>query len=261
TRKRLEIFISSENDIMEAIEQFFGTDVQMTTIMEGMKEEEIESTGIELQEDVHHLRDMAFEARDQQVAFQKKLAQVEGDANITEAMAIYGEARKEFYDERYGDSIKLIDKAHERLSESQSASTRLKALYESASVGLVALIYNNLLLIAAFAATAAAAGPVAWKKIRINALSSEIENLKIERGILEGLVKEIQTDYFEKMTLPENTYYLRLRKFTEMIRDIDSRLPLVKEELDKESKRAKRVWLFFHLVFVCAKSLAFLSHR
>ena len=58
----VEIFLSSEKDIMEAIEQYFGTDVQMTSIMEGMREDELESEGIELQEDVHHLRDMAFEA-------------------------------------------------------------------------------------------------------------------------------------------------------------------------------------------------------
>ncbi len=60
--KSLELFLSSEKDIMEAIEQYFGSNVQMATIMEDMREEEIESAGIELQEDVHHLRDMAFEA-------------------------------------------------------------------------------------------------------------------------------------------------------------------------------------------------------
>ena len=59
--KSLEIFISSEKDIMEAIEQYFGSSVQMTTIMEGMREEEIEAVDIG-SEDVHHLRDMAFEA-------------------------------------------------------------------------------------------------------------------------------------------------------------------------------------------------------
>lgn len=63
TDKSLEIYLSSEKDIMEAIEQYFGSDIQMTTIMEGMREEETESAaGIEMQEDVHHLRDMAFEA-------------------------------------------------------------------------------------------------------------------------------------------------------------------------------------------------------
>ncbi len=63
SNKSVEIFLSSENDIMEAIEQYFGSNVQMTSIMEGMREEENETVDIdELQEDVHHLRDMAFEA-------------------------------------------------------------------------------------------------------------------------------------------------------------------------------------------------------
>jgi general secretion pathway protein E len=62
TDKSLEIYLSSEKDILEAIEQYFGSNVQMTSIMEGMREEEAEEEGIELHEDVHHLRDMAFEA-------------------------------------------------------------------------------------------------------------------------------------------------------------------------------------------------------
>ena len=62
TDRSLEIYLSSEKDIMEAIEQFFGSNVQMTSIMEGMREEEAGEEGIELHEDVHHLRDMAFEA-------------------------------------------------------------------------------------------------------------------------------------------------------------------------------------------------------
>ncbi len=58
----MEMYLSSEKDITEAIEQYFGSNIQMTSIMEGMREEEEETVGIELQEDVHHLRDMAFEA-------------------------------------------------------------------------------------------------------------------------------------------------------------------------------------------------------
>lgn len=60
--KKLEIFLSSEKDIMEAIEQYFSGNIRMTSIMEGMRENDTESAGFGLQEDVHHLRDMAFEA-------------------------------------------------------------------------------------------------------------------------------------------------------------------------------------------------------
>ncbi|MBI5195754.1 MAG: type II secretion system ATPase GspE [Nitrospirae bacterium] len=62
TDKSLEIYLSGEKDVMEAIEQYFGGDVQMTTIMAGMREEDEAETVIDMHEDVHHLRDMAFEA-------------------------------------------------------------------------------------------------------------------------------------------------------------------------------------------------------
>ncbi|UCD36404.1 MAG: Flp pilus assembly complex ATPase component TadA, partial [Nitrospiraceae bacterium] len=60
--QKVEIYLSSEKDIMEAIEQYFGSNVHMTSIMEGMREEDTPAEEIELSEDVHHLRDMAFEA-------------------------------------------------------------------------------------------------------------------------------------------------------------------------------------------------------
>lgn len=60
--KTLEICISGEKDVLEAIEQYFGSSVQMTSIMEGMREEGPEGDDMNLHEDVHHLRDMAFEA-------------------------------------------------------------------------------------------------------------------------------------------------------------------------------------------------------
>ncbi|MEW6068956.1 MAG: type II secretion system ATPase GspE [Nitrospirota bacterium] len=58
----IEIYLSSEKDIAETIEQYFGDNIQMTSIMEGMREEETETIDAGLQEDVHHLRDMALEA-------------------------------------------------------------------------------------------------------------------------------------------------------------------------------------------------------
>ncbi len=62
TDMHIDIYLGNEKDITEAIEQYFGSNVQMTSIMEGMREEDAEADGVEMQEDVHHLRDMAFEA-------------------------------------------------------------------------------------------------------------------------------------------------------------------------------------------------------
>jgi len=185
---------------------------------------------------VSEIMELALQARDEQAAFEKNLMVVEKDIDVTEASVFLNDAKKEIYDERYGMAIGLIDKAYEKLSESQSTSTRLKAFYEATSQSIGSFILSNWHLILAFILVSSAGVPVVWKKMRINALSAELENLKVERGILGGLIKSIQSEYFEKMTLSDNTYYLRLKKFTEMIRDIDSRIPLVKEELGRVSK-------------------------
>ncbi len=58
----IEVFLSSDDDIAEAVEQYFGSSVQMTSIMEGMRDDGQESLDAGGEDDVHHLRDMALEA-------------------------------------------------------------------------------------------------------------------------------------------------------------------------------------------------------
>ncbi|MBI5212965.1 MAG: type II secretion system ATPase GspE [Nitrospirae bacterium] len=62
SKGEIEICLSSEKDIEEAIEQYFGNSVQMTSIMEGISEETEETLDAGMKDDVHHLRDMALEA-------------------------------------------------------------------------------------------------------------------------------------------------------------------------------------------------------
>ncbi|MBU1053895.1 MAG: type II secretion system ATPase GspE [Proteobacteria bacterium] len=57
----VEVFLSSEKDVMEGIEQLFGNSVQMSSIMEGMIGEDIDLADIGSEEDIHHLRNMALE--------------------------------------------------------------------------------------------------------------------------------------------------------------------------------------------------------
>jgi general secretion pathway protein E len=57
----LEVYLGSERDIAEAIEQYFGNSTQMTSLMESMREEQ-DDVDAGMQEDVHHLRDIAREA-------------------------------------------------------------------------------------------------------------------------------------------------------------------------------------------------------
>jgi general secretion pathway protein E len=61
--RELDIHLSTEKDILEAIEQFFGKgNTKMARIIEDISEEEYDISAESLEEDVHHLRDLALEA-------------------------------------------------------------------------------------------------------------------------------------------------------------------------------------------------------
>ncbi|MDX9715697.1 MAG: type II secretion system ATPase GspE [Dissulfurispiraceae bacterium] len=57
----VDVCLSSDKDIEEAIEQYFSSSMQMSSIMEGIREDQAEEAD-NTREDVHHLRDMALEA-------------------------------------------------------------------------------------------------------------------------------------------------------------------------------------------------------
>jgi general secretion pathway protein E len=61
--RELDVYLSTEKDILEAIEQFYGKgSTRMARIIEDISHEEYEISTEAEEEDVHHLRDMALEA-------------------------------------------------------------------------------------------------------------------------------------------------------------------------------------------------------
>lgn len=61
--RELDLYMSTEKDILDAVEQFFGKgSSKMERIIDGISEDEYEISPEATEEDVHHLRDMALEA-------------------------------------------------------------------------------------------------------------------------------------------------------------------------------------------------------
>lgn len=58
----LEPLVCSSHDVLEAIEQYFGAGVQMASIMDDMRPDDLDTGDEASQQDVHQLKDMAAEA-------------------------------------------------------------------------------------------------------------------------------------------------------------------------------------------------------
>jgi hypothetical protein len=66
-------------------------------------------------------------------------------------------------------------------------------------------------------------------------LNKKLEHLYLRRTTLKKLIAKTQKEFFEKGTIDETTYHIRLNKYGEIIRDINRQIPLVKEELESLS--------------------------
>ena len=81
-------------------------------------------------------------------------------------------------------------------------------------------------------------------------IKRKIKKLGIEERVLKELIAKTQKDYFEKGTVSEGNYNIKMKKFSELIRDIHREVPLLKEELEKreirqeelKGKQKKKMW-------------------
>ena len=170
---------------------------------------------------------------DELKALDTRLAGVASDVNITAAKADADAAHKEFNDGRFEEAKPLINSAYDKATQAEAEATRSKALLESTRRTLEAFLQDNWQIIAAAIAAAAVIFFLFQKQIRRFTINAKISALTAERGVLEGMIKGLQKDYFEYGKINELSFHIKTKKYGDLIRNINRQLPLLKEELKK----------------------------
>jgi hypothetical protein len=65
----------------------------------------------------------------------------------------------------------------------------------------------------------------------------KLNNIILRKKTINNLIKEMQTKYFKTKKISENEYNLKLKKFEEMLRDIERETMVLKEEIFKAKKK------------------------
>jgi hypothetical protein len=68
----------------------------------------------------------------------------------------------------------------------------------------------------------------------------KINHLNKEKEVVYNLIKELQKDYFEKQKIAENSYKIKIKKYGEIIRDINRQIPLLQAELEKKKRSLRK---------------------
>ena len=161
------------------------------------------------------------------------------DANFTESKSLLAQAQKEFYDERYEMCIEIVNSIYNKMAEAEAEASRMNTFYRAATYGIANFFKKNWEILSIIAAAAAVILLIMRKRMMVARLKKKLKKLELEKQVILDLIKKAQKDYFESGKLSEANYRIKTKKFSELVRDIDRQVPLVREELEKTKKKAK----------------------
>jgi tetratricopeptide (TPR) repeat protein len=153
------------------------------------------------------------------------------DINTSLAMELYYQAEASFKAERYEESLNLIDQAYEKISELEATTTKIKAMYDVTSRTIANFLkehWKEILYYSVLSILLVALLSVPISNFRIK---RHISSLEVRSQAIKSLIAKTQKEYFDHGTLSETTYHVRMKKYGELLRDINRQIPLLKEKL------------------------------
>ncbi len=185
---------------------------------------------------VSQIKDTAIKADDELRVFQEAYNEASRDVNLSEMSGLYDDIQRSFKEERFEDTLQLIDQGYAKMSEVQASQTAAKVFARAISGTLTNFFKENWRYIASIGGAIIILIIFFWRTILKVRVKLKINNLNLQKKTLSNLIKKLQTDYFKLGKISETEYKVKSEKFKEMIRDIDRQIPLLKEEMLKIDK-------------------------
>ncbi len=193
--------------------------------------------------DIQGLKTLAFSVSDELKALDLVIKERQGSINATEPLALYASAKEDLQAERYESAREKIARAYDKISELEAASTTGNILIKaSKTFGEKLLSMWKQIVIAAIIAVVAVILGIDWVVIYSKKL--KMQKLLLEKKILEDLINKTQETYFNKGSMSETEYHIKIKKYGEFIREVNRQLPLLREEIEERKgtilKKPKR---------------------
>jgi hypothetical protein len=196
--------------------------------------------------DVCDIKDKAFEVQDELAVFKQTIKEVQKQINLSAILVSEGSEEKSSYEkvllsfeeERFEETIVLIDGGYEELSEIESSQTTLNLFYSTTTKTIKSFFINNWKKILIISCIALVALIIFWKTVRLSIINAKIKSLKLQKDVLKNLIGRTQGEYFGTKRMSESEYTIKIQRFKDLIRDIDRKIPLLREELIKVNKKS-----------------------
>lgn len=184
----------------------------------------------------------AYQVKDELMTLNETIKGLSGQMDTTQAKELYFQAEQEFADERYEFAVKNIDATYEKISELQGVQARANAAYEATRKNLATFLVDNRYPLAVIIFTPILVYLIFRKKIKLRNLEKQINEIKFEVEVLKNEIKKAQEIYFVEGKIPEGEYSIKVKLYSEKIREMNRNLALLEEQreglLNKKAKKA-----------------------
>jgi len=192
--------------------------------------------------DIENIQQQAYSAKDEFYSLEQFYNSLKKTGiNMSEADIMINEINQEIIDERYEKAREKISIASQRISEIRASATTLNLFYRATTRSLRTFLEDNWITIISFIALLIILFIIYRKAIRKYLIKRKLNHLETEKQVLKKLVQNTQKDYFQEGKIPEGLYNIRIKKFAELIRDIDRQIPLLREGLVKVERNTGKI--------------------
>ena len=178
----------------------------------------------------------ALEANDELEVFKKDYENANKEVNLSEMQGEYDQIILSFNQERFEDTLVLINKGYDRISEIQSSHTVVNAVYLVTSKTLKKFFIENWMRIIVTLAVVFLLLLIFWNALKRLRMRIKLNNLIMQKKSINELIKKMQGDYFKTKKISETEYNIKLKFYEEFIRDIDRQIMMLREEMFKREK-------------------------
>lgn len=186
--------------------------------------------------DVCNIEKIALKALDEFLVFNESYTGSMNQFDLSSMKADYDSLVKSFDEERFEDSLKLIDKGYTDLSDLESSQTSFKLYYQTTTKTIKDFFVNNWKILLIWTIVIIVLLIIFWKAIRRWMIKTKLNNLYIRKKSINELIKRMQYSYFKTKAMSEMEYTVKIKTFNELIRDVERQIPEMNESLAKVGK-------------------------
>jgi len=179
-------------------------------------------------ERVEEIAEQAFIVKDELEVFLIFYEDFSENINVSSMDEDYRKIIRSFEEERFSETLDLIEEGYQKLYDLEASQTALKTFYDSTSQSIEKFLKDNWKVISILLVSLVVLYLVFKRAINSFFIRRKIESLKFRKESILNLIKTTQKSYFEKGKMSAEQYKIKVKKFEEMIRDIDRQLPVLR---------------------------------